>query len=34
MVVLIKKTLSNFVLKHPTAAETLNKCYGIVKNAD
>lgn len=34
MVVLIKKTLSEFASRHPSAAEPLNKWYEITKNAD
>ncbi|MES2416604.1 MAG: type II toxin-antitoxin system HigB family toxin [Bacteroidota bacterium] len=34
MIVLIKRTLSEFAQRHPTAAEPLNKWYEITKSAE
>lgn len=34
MVILIKRTLSEFALKHPTITVPLNKWYEIAKSAD
>lgn len=34
MVIIIKRTLQDFAIKYPTAAEPLNRWYEIAKKAD